>query len=138
MLPFSIQIEDGVPISDQVFRAVRKAVLTGQLRSGDTFPSVRSLSQELRMSPTTAHKVVAQLKDAGFLASRPGIGMVVTANQIPTREDRMKQIEPLCRELVNEAVMMDLEFEDLVEALRVAMSGVVDTVNPKKEPNHEE
>ncbi len=120
MLPFTIQIEDGVPVSDQVFRAVRKSILTGQLKAGDEFPSVRSLSQELRMSPTTAHKVVAQLKDAGCLASRPGIGMVVTAPKMPTRAERMKHIEPLCRAMIAEAAEMNLTLEDLIEALRHA------------------
>ena len=64
MLPFVVQIKDGVPVSDQITQAVRKAMLTGQLASGDEFPSVRALSQELRISPTTAHKVVSQLKEA--------------------------------------------------------------------------
>lgn len=137
MLPFTIQIEDGVPISDQVFRAVRKAVLTGQLQAGDGFPSVRALSQDLKMSPTTAHKVVAQLKESGFLASRPGIGMIVTAPELPTREERMKHIEPLCRALANEAAQMNLEFEDLIEALRNAMNGRAEAGDKTKD-NHDE
>ncbi len=135
MLPFTIQIEDGVPVSDQVFRAVRKAILTGQLKAGDEFPSVRSLSQELRMSPTTAHKVVAQLKDAGCLASRPGIGMVVTAPNIPAREERMKHIEPLCRSLLSEATEMNLTLEDLIEALRQAAGR---NGQPEKQENEHE
>jgi DNA-binding transcriptional regulator YhcF (GntR family) len=77
MLPFSIQLQDGSPVSDQILLAVRKALLTGQMKAGDEFPSVRTLSQELKISPTTAHKVVLLLKDAGWLNSRPGIGMVV-------------------------------------------------------------
>ena len=77
MLPFIIQNQDGLPVSDQIVQAVRKAMLTKQMAVGDIFPSVRTLSQELRISPTTAQKVVATLKDAGYLASRPGIGMVV-------------------------------------------------------------
>ena len=136
MLPFTITIQDGVPVSDQVFRAVRKAVLTGQLIPGDSFPSVRALSQELRMSPTTAHKVVAQLKDSGFLASRPGIGMVVTEPEMPSREDRMKHIEPLCRALANEAAQLNLNFDDLMEALRQAMNG--DSHNGKPTEDNDE
>ena len=51
MLPFSFSLKSGVPIYDQVVYAVRRAVVTGQLRTGDEFPSVRALSQELRLSP---------------------------------------------------------------------------------------
>jgi GntR family transcriptional regulator len=54
MLPFSIQLQDGTPVSDQILLAVRKALLTGQMKAGDQFPSVRTLSQELKISPTTA------------------------------------------------------------------------------------
>lgn len=89
------------------------------------------------MSPTTAHKVVAQLKDSGFLASRPGIGMVVTTPELPTHEDRMKHIEPLCRELANEAAQMNLNFEDLIEALRRAMNGHANNGNTPEDSNDE-
>lgn len=137
MLPFTIQIQDGVPVSDQVFRAVRKGVLTGQLRSGDRFPSVRTLSQELRMSPTTAHKVVAQLKESGFLASRPGIGMVVTSPALPTREQAMKHIEPLCRQLISEAAQLNLRVEDLIEALQQAAANSRELRNGKDTKNED-
>ena len=88
MLPFSLNFQDGIPVSDQIMRAVRKAVLTGQLIPGDAFPSVRAMSQDLKISPTTAHKVVSQLKSAGYLASRPGIGMVVCNPALPEHGER--------------------------------------------------
>jgi DNA-binding transcriptional regulator YhcF (GntR family) len=120
MLPFIIQIQDGLPVSDQIVQAVRKAMLTNQMAVGDIFPSVRTLSQELRISPTTAHKVVATLKDAGYLASRPGIGMVVRTPELPDRPERLDHLQPLCRQLLQEAGDLHLEFDDVVEALRRA------------------
>ncbi len=122
MLPFSIHLQDGVPVSDQIVQAVRKAIISGQLADNDEFPSVRDLSQELRISPTTAHKVVSLLKDEGYLASRPGIGMVVTARELPTREKRLEQLEPLCRELLQEASELQLKLNDVVEAVRKSAS----------------
>ena len=118
MLPFSLQFQDGVPVSDQILRAVRKAVLTGQLVEGDGFPSVRVMSQALKVSPTTAHKVVSQLKAAGYLASRPGIGMVVTRPTLPVRDERLDLLSPACREILDEAQELDLGYEDVLEAMR--------------------
>lgn len=120
MLPFLVQIEDGLPVSDQILQAVRKAMLTGQLAPGDEFPSVRTLSQELRISPTTAHKVVATLKDTGYLASRPGIGMVVTTPDLPAHDERLDHLQPLCADLLKEAGDLHLMFDDVVSALRRA------------------
>ena len=118
MLPFSIQFQNGVPVSDQILRAVRKAVLTGQLVEGEGFPSVRAMSQALKVSPTTAHKVVSQLKAAGYLASRPGIGMVVTRPTLPARDERLDLLGPACRGLLEEAQELGLTLEHVQEALR--------------------
>lgn len=120
MLPFIVHIEDGLPVSDQIVQSVRKAMLTGQMAAGDEFPSVRTLSQELRISPTTAHKVVAVLKDAGYLASRPGIGMVVTTPDLPARDERLDHLQPFCEALLKEAGDLHLKFDDIVSALRRA------------------
>lgn len=119
-LPFTIRVQDGVPVSEQIVQAVRKAIFTRELADGEAFPSVRALSQALRISPTTAHKVVAQLREAGLLASRPGIGMVVTAAQLPSREERLVQLRPSCRQLLNEAAELNLTPRDAAEALRRA------------------
>ncbi len=118
MLPFSIQLENGTPASDQILQAVRKALLTGQMKAGDEFPSVRVLSQELKISPTTAHKVVLQLKASGWLASRPGIGMVVTSPEQPSVEERLAQLAPACRELLAEAAELNLSLDQVLQALR--------------------
>jgi DNA-binding transcriptional regulator YhcF (GntR family) len=119
MLPFSIHVQDGLPVSDQLVQAVRKAILTEELAEGDLFPSVRTLSLDLRISPTTAHKAVAQLKDEGYLASRPGIGMVVTGGRRhPSRQDRLDQLRPACQGLLREASALNLNLDDAIEALR--------------------
>jgi GntR family transcriptional regulator len=59
LLPFTVALRPGRPLHDQVVFAVTKAIVTGQLRAGDRFPSVRTLSQELEINPNTAQKVVA-------------------------------------------------------------------------------
>jgi GntR family transcriptional regulator len=65
MLPFSIDLKPGMPVAEQILFAVKKAVVAGQMRPGDKFPSVRTLSQELKVNPNTAHKVVAALVAEG-------------------------------------------------------------------------
>ncbi|PYT29281.1 MAG: hypothetical protein DMG57_12160 [Acidobacteria bacterium] len=74
MIPFRLTFEPGVPIHQQVTFAAKKAMVTGQLRPGETFPSVRVLSKALKINPNTAHKVIIQLTLDGLLEVRPGIG----------------------------------------------------------------
>jgi GntR family transcriptional regulator len=122
MLPFAIRLLDGVPASDQVVLAVRRAVLAGQLRDGDEFPSVRTLSQELRISPTTAHKAIGQLRDAGLLASRPGVGMVVRTAAAPDADARLALLAPEIEALTRKAAALHIKPTALAAAVREALT----------------
>lgn len=122
MLPFRFQLLDGVPVSDQLVKAVQRAVLTGEMAPGEKFPSVRVLAQELRISPTTAHKAVMELRDAGFLATRPGAGMVVVKPAGSSREQLIAQLTPACRDLIRQASLLGLTPEETLEALRKTLS----------------
>ncbi|WPJ97952.1 GntR family transcriptional regulator [Coraliomargarita algicola] len=113
MLPFSIHIEDGAPVSEQLTQAVRRAILKGDLQDGDRFPSVRSLSVELRISPTTAHKAVSVLKSEGLLGSQPGVGMVVRTDELPSTNQRLEQLSPALKQILTEAKSLQLSDEML-------------------------
>lgn len=117
MLPFRIQIRDGEPVSNQVVRAAHRALADGELREGDLFPSMRGLAMELRISPTTAFKVVQELKDLGFLVSRPGVGMVVQRPQLPDLERRMELLEPAARRFLTEARSLHLGMDEIRDLL---------------------
>ena len=130
MLPFSIQLRDGEPISDQIVRAAHRALASGELRQGDLFPSVRVVAQELKISPTTAHKVLQRLKDLGFLASRPGVGMVVQAPNLPPLEERLKLLEPAARRFLGEARTLHLTADELDQLLRRLAGETNDSPNP--------
>jgi DNA-binding transcriptional regulator YhcF (GntR family) len=118
MLPFSFQLRDGEPVSDQIVRAAHWALASGELREGDLFPSVRALAQELKISPTTAFKVVGELKELGFLVSRPGVGMVVKAPQMPPLEKRLAMLESAARRFLEEARSLHLDAAEVETLLR--------------------
>ena len=126
MLPFSLALRPGEPVVDQVVYAVTRAVVSGQLRPGDRFPSVRALSQELKVNPNTAQRIVALLVEAGLLAVEPGIGTVVTNHATaggPTeasvrRAELAALHDRLAEPLVVEARRLGLGLADLVEIVR--------------------
>ena len=122
MLPFRFQLLDGVPVSDQLVKAVQRAVLTGEMAAGEKFPSVRMLAQELRISPTTAHKAVLELRDAGYLASRPRAEMVVVKPAGSSREQLIAHLNPACRDLIRQASLLGLSPEEILSAVRRTLS----------------
>ena len=118
MLPFTIALRPGIPIYEQVVYAVTRAIVTDQLRAGDPFPSVRTLSQELRINPNTAHKIVAALIDDGLLVVRPGIGTVVSGNRQTGGAARRTLLEDEAERLVVDARRNGLSLGELLAAIR--------------------
>lgn len=116
-LPFTVQLRAGDPISDQVVLAVERALVSGVLRPGDAFPSVRALSRELRINPNTAHKIVATLVDRGLLEVRPGIGTRVTEPPPARREETAGLLGERLERLVIEARRLGLDLARVQEAL---------------------
>jgi GntR family transcriptional regulator len=117
VLAFSVTLRPGLSIHEQIVYAVTKAIVSGRLKPGDSFPSVRALSKELRVNPNTAHKVVATLVGGGLLEVRPGIGTVVAKRSAPTAEQRRALLKEDAERLVVEAQRLALERQDVVDAV---------------------
>src|ERR1700691_1689537 len=98
--------------------AVKKAVATGQLPAGSRFPAVRTLSQELRINPNTAHKVVAALTAEGVLQVHPGIGTVVASPTAGSLEDRSALLNDELERLVIEARRLGVDEDKILNAVR--------------------
>ena len=119
MIPFRVEFRPGVSLYEQVVYAAKKAMICGQLRPGDTFPSVRALSKEIKINPNTAHKVVTHLISAGLLESRPGIGTVVADLPASTKSERTALLGREIEQLVVEAKKLGISLEDMLGSISV-------------------
>jgi GntR family transcriptional regulator len=117
VLPFSVELKPGLPITEQVIFAVKKAVVGGQLRPGDAFPSVRVLSQELKINPNTAHKITAALVSERVLISTPAVGTTVAEPAAGTHEAKTELLDDEIERLVVEARKLGLTLEEVQGAL---------------------
>ena len=117
MIPFRLSFEPGISLYEQVVYAAKKAVVSGKLRPGDPFPSVRVLSKALKINPNTAHKVITQLVAEGLLEIRSGIGAVVAKPAASTAADRGNLLNRELEGLVVEAKKLGLELDDVMSAV---------------------
>lgn len=117
MLPFSIELKPGLPITEQVIFAVKRAVVSGQMKPGQPFPSVRVVSQELKINPNTAHKIIAALVGEGVLLTTPAVGSVVAEPAGPDRKAKAELLGPELERLVVEARKLGLALDDVEAAL---------------------
>jgi GntR family transcriptional regulator len=117
MFPFRVEIKPGLPVYEQVIHAVRKAVLKGQLTPGSRFPSVRQLSQELRINPNTAHKIITHLIAEGLLGVQPGLGTIVQKPVRASAGDRAALLKDDLERLVVQARSLSISLSEITRAL---------------------
>jgi GntR family transcriptional regulator len=117
VIPFHVHFRPGLSLYEQVVYAATKAMIAGQMRPGDPFPSVRVLSKELKINPNTAHKVVTYLVTTGLLETLPGIGTVVAVLPEASAAERTQLLGPEIEELVVEAKKLGITLEDMVASI---------------------
>lgn len=117
MIPFRVQFRPGLPLYEQVVYAATKAMLSGRMRPGDAFPSVRALSRELKINPNTAHKVITQLITAGLLETRPGTGTIVATMPQSSATQRTELLGAQIEQIVVDAKRLGVSLDDVQDSI---------------------
>lgn len=73
-----VKTPDAERPSKQISTQIRGKILAGEIREGAELPSIRSLAEELNVSPSTVSRAYDELKDEGFLEAFAGKGAVVS------------------------------------------------------------
>lgn len=132
VIPFRVDFVPGIPVFEQVVYAAKKAIVSGRIRPGAAFPSVRAISKELKINPNTAHKVVLELTAEGLLAVLPGIGTLVAGPTAGTPAERKRLLEGEIERLVVEAKKVGLELDLVLEAVAEHWETLRDQQMPKE------
>lgn len=102
------------PIYAQIALQIQDAILSGELNAGDALPSIRSLANDLRISVITTKRAYAELEEAGFIDTVQGKGSFVTGgNRELLREGRLKRVEDLLAQAIQEASAADVKPQEL-------------------------
>lgn len=112
----TIDLESAVPIVEQLHAEMRHAIASGQLRPGDSLPTVRQLAQDLGINLNTVARAYRLLESDGLVTSIRGRGSVVrSALEAPAIAERsLKQrIGQSIRTLIADARLAGLNRGEL-------------------------
>ncbi|NGU13327.1 GntR family transcriptional regulator [Clostridium perfringens] len=109
----------GVPIYEQIAKAIKNEILSGDLKENSSLPSIRSLASELRVSVITTKRAYEELERDGFIYTLPGKGSYVAEqNKELLMEEKLREIEEKLGEAIDIANSIGLNFNDLVGMLK--------------------
>lgn len=102
------------PIYLQIINQIKSQILTGDLKEGQSLPSIRSLAKELEISVITTKRAYDELEKDGFIVTVAGKGSYVApVNTDILKENKMKMIEQKLSETITEAKLIGMSLEDL-------------------------
>ncbi|HEX6636392.1 MAG TPA: GntR family transcriptional regulator [Steroidobacteraceae bacterium] len=117
---FVLNPHSGIPIYRQIFEQVRRQVASGQLKPGDTLPSVREVAVTHAVNPMTISKAYSLLQAEGLLEHNRGKPMTVAGQpraQVAVSR-RLEQIEPLVAQVALAAKQLQLSQAEVTKLLR--------------------
>lgn len=102
---FKLTPTTGQPLYLQLMQQIRHAAETGKLQNGDQLPGIRTLAEELVVSPNTVAKAYSELEHEGLLELRQGSGAFVN-------------VRHRTRSLTDHVQVARRRLRDLIEQLR--------------------
>ena len=87
-----IDYNSGEPICRQAVAQIKLMVVNGSLKPGDRLPSIRELSRDLRINPTTVSRIYNELCHEGVIALRQGQGAFVSGSASRLAPDEVQRI----------------------------------------------
>lgn len=114
-----------VPIYEQIVSQVKFRVASGALEPGTRIPSVRELSQQLRIAPGTVARAFLDLEKSGVLTTRRGVGMEVTSEAVALCQGwRQEIVRDRIRDALREAVSSALSAEEIRQLVEEELNHV--------------
>lgn len=106
------------PIYEQITSQIKAMIIKGELKPGDSLPSMRKLAKELHISVITSQRVYEDLQRDGFIESSVGRGTFVSAqNNDFIREENLRKVESMIEEVVDISKENDIKKEQLLKLI---------------------
>lgn len=108
------------PIYEQISDQIKSLIMSGELKSGEGIPSIRSMAKSLHISVLTVQKAYDKLQEEGFIETTAGKGCFVSAqNQDFYLEEQQKKIEELFNQAIEIARSTGIKLDKLTGLLEL-------------------
>lgn len=106
------------PIYGQIYTQIKKLILTGELKEGQSLPSMRGLAKELEISVITTKRAYEELEKNGFIYSIVGKGsFIAEQNMEMIKERKIRVIEEKLFEAIQNGKEVGMSLAELKEIL---------------------
>ncbi|GAA0126860.1 GntR family transcriptional regulator [Clostridium sp. CTA-19] len=115
-----IDNSSGKPIYSQIEEQIKKSIFEDKLILDDILPSIRALSQELKISVITTKRAYEELEKQGFVYTVPGKGTFISNKDKEfIKYTIMDNVKKYLLKGINEGKKIDLSLDNMKEKLEI-------------------
>ncbi|NEU32614.1 GntR family transcriptional regulator [bacterium LRH843] len=109
-----IETESDVPIYLQLVHQLIESVIRGELKPGDTLPSVRMFAADLGVNMHTVNKAYHELEAKKIIRIVPKSGVIIHTEAVrQANETDLNRLQHSFRPLIAEALVLGLKEDEL-------------------------
>jgi DNA-binding transcriptional regulator YhcF (GntR family) len=107
------------PMYKQVTDQIKNAIASGELKPGDKIPSIRELSEALKISAITIKRAYLDLENDGYILTRAGLGSFVSEiDRTRLRNEKLGEFRAALTGILRTGAKFGVKADDLVQLIR--------------------
>lgn len=119
MIKFILDPGGGTPFYRQIIDQIKFGIASGNLKTGEQLPTVRSLAVQLKVNLNTIAKAYKELEILSILDTQQGSGTFINANGIVLADDeKQRKLQDICKEFLTVAYSYGFSKEEVIAELR--------------------
>jgi GntR family transcriptional regulator len=118
---WQVEYNSGIPVYRQIINQACAAVAAGAFKPGDQLPTIRALSERLKVNPNTVAKAYRELELKGVIVSERGSGTFIQAPPpalAPGAREKQARLNNLYHRLLAEAAGSGLTESELLSFIK--------------------
>ena len=108
------------PIYEQITSQFKQMIMSGELKAGESIPSMRSLAKSLHVSVISVQRAYEDLQKDGFIETTVGRGSFVSSfNKNFVQEEKQREIEEHSQKAVDLGKESGINLSKLIDLLKI-------------------
>lgn len=107
------------PMYKQVTDQIKNAIASGDLKPGDKLPSIRELSEGLKISAITIKRAYLDLENEGYILTRAGLGSFVgEIDKEKLRKEKLAEFKAVLEGILATGAKFGIKADHVAQLIR--------------------